>query len=172
MKKLITVAFLTLLLLTQAFAQKTTTKGVEIEYDKIKDMTTISVMLPLSDSLLPGENIVFGSLDVFKGKIRTTPVPEKVIVTFISISKKKQFSGSRSWSALADEERIKLGDGEYVVEANSGGVAEVLLYALSIENLKKIVDAKQVEMQVGNREFTLSELQMVSLREYYKKLNS
>ena len=172
MKKLITVTLLTLILLTQAFAQKTTTKGVEIEYDKNKDVTTVSVMMSLTDDLLPSESLVFGSIDVFKGKIRTTATPEKVIVTFISISKKKQFSESRSWVALADDERIRLGNGEYVVESGNSGVAEILLYALSVENLKKMTDAKKVEMQVGNKEFTLSESQMVSLREYYKKLHS
>lgn len=170
MKKLITITFLTLLLLTQTFAQSSTTKGVETEYDRSKNKTTITVLLALTSST--GDNLIFGSIDSFSGKTRTSPTPDKVLVTFVSVSKQKQFSSSRSWGVFADDERIKLGEGEYISERGSSGEAELLLFALSVDNLRKIAKAEKVQMQVGKKEFTLTEAQLESLREYYKQISS
>ncbi len=90
---------------------------------------------------------------------------------FLSISKKKQYSTSHSWIILADEERVKLGDGEYQGGGgNDSKAAEVIFHSISLENLRKITNAKKVEMQLGNTEFTLTESQVKTLKEFYRQI--
>ena len=164
MKNLLTTILLMLLLMTASYAQTTTSKDLEVEYDKFKDSTTVTLKLPIMEGLL----LVL--IDSFSGKKRLS-MPDNVLTTFMSVSDQKQFYISHSWIILADDERIRLGDGLYTGGTTASSRAtEVILYPVSQENLKKIANAKKVEMQLGSKEFALTESQITSFKEFYKQL--
>lgn len=168
MKNILTITFLTLLLLVPSYAQTTADKNIEIKYDKFKDRTTVSLKLTITEKL-PIEELLFALTNSFEGK-KQTSMPSDISGFFLSVTKEKQYSISHSWIVLADDERIKLGDGMYQGEANDSRAAEVIIYSISSENLKKIANAKKVEMQLGSKEFTLTELQLASFKEFYKQI--
>lgn len=169
MKKPLTITFLTFLLAITSFAQTSTDKNVEIKYDKFKDRTTVSLKLPIVNNPLQSEELYLGMTSAFNGN-KPTSIPDSVYSFFLSVTKTKQYSLSHSWIVLADEERIRLGDGQYLGEGGELKAAEVIIYSLSSENLKKIASAKKVEMQLGSKEFALTDSQLASLKEFYKQL--
>lgn len=169
MKNIITIAFLILLLSVPAFSQ-IATKGIEVKYDKFKDKTTVTLMLEVSVKLVPKEDLVFGSASAFDGK-KPTSIPDKHVFTFISNSKLKQYEFYNSLIILADDERIKLGNAtSYIPGKSDFEPSEIMIYTLTSENLKKIVGAKKVEMQLGKTEFTLTEPQLEAIKEFYKQI--
>lgn len=47
---------------------------------------------------------------------------------------------------------------------------ELLSFSISLEDLKKIANAKKVEVQVGRAEFTIDNSKLESINEFYKQL--
>lgn len=168
MKNLIAITIFTLLFTISCFAQ-IDTKGVETKYDKFKDKTTVTLMLEMNIRLVPKEDLVFGSSSSFDGK-KPTSIPDKLVFTFISNSKIKQYEFSNSLIILADDERIRLGDAKYIGGTSSFEPSEIMIYTVSLENLKKIVAAKKIEMQIGKTEFALNDAQLNAVKEFYKQI--
>jgi hypothetical protein len=147
-------------------------KAVEVKYDKFKDTTSVTLTLQLIKKvalLSTGEDLSLSLVSSFDGK-KPTLMPDDINGFFLSVSKKKQYSNSHSWIVLADDERIRLGDGVYKGEEGAVRAAEVIIYSISLANLKKIASAKKVETQIGNAEFTLTEPQLQSLKDFYKQI--
>ena len=168
MKNILATTILILLLFVSSFSQ-IDTKGVEVKYDKFKDKTTVTLMLEVNIKLVPKEDLVFGSSSSFDGK-KPTSIPDKFVFTFISNSKLKSYEFSNSLIILADDERIRLGNATtYISGKSEYEPSEIMIYTLSSENLKKIVGAKNVEIQLGKAEFALNENLLKAIKEFYKQ---
>jgi len=168
MKKILATTIFTLLLTISSFAQAVEFGKITTKYDKFKDITSLSLKLAISKDT--NEFFVLFINAAFDGK---TPASsdKDIMFSFISMTSEKQPApASRSWIALADDERINLGNGEYTNTLISTTYASTMAYFVSEINLKKIANAKKVEMQVGSKEFALSESQIASLKELYKQL--
>jgi len=166
MKKLIAVTIFTLLLTISSFAQVLTEKDFEIparketKYDRFKDKTTVSLTIPITSIF----SLTFDNS--YDGEKRTSP-PTKVVASFMSLDISERYLISRSCIILADKERIRLDNGTYLSE----GEGEVLFFFLSLENFKKIANAKKIEMQLGsNNEFALGQSRIDAIKDFYKLL--
>lgn len=165
MKKLIATTIFTLLLTISSFTQVFTDRDFEsapekeTKYDKFKDETTTSLKFQLTRNL----SLTFD--DTFEGKKRTSKLTE-IRVSFISSDTNEGYLIARSCIFLADDNRIRLNDGNYL--SAYGG--EALGFSISLENFRKIANAKKLEMQLGSREFGFSKTRLDAIKEFYKQL--
>jgi hypothetical protein len=157
MKNLLSITFLILIFLVLSSAQ--TNNKVEIEYDRFKDWTTVSIRLPILSDL----SLKFS--DIFDGKKRTS-TPKNVSLYFISSDIEEDYFASSSCIFLVDDQRIDLGYGKYLASRD----VELLSFSISLENLKKIANAKKVEYQIGRTTLTLTDSQLEAIKEFYKQL--
>jgi hypothetical protein len=167
MKNTLITTLLIFLLSVSSLAQGVKPGEPETKYDKFKDETNITVVIQLSETSIENLSLTLGTS--FSGK-KPPSAPKDIISFFLSVNTRKQYSISHSWIILADEERIKLGDGEYQGTGSSTKAAEVIFYSMSPENLRKIANAKKVEIQLGNKEFTLTESQVKNLKDFYERV--
>jgi hypothetical protein len=160
MKNLIATTLLILLLLTiSSFAQISTKNGVSTEYDRFEDSTTVSVDFQLERKL----SLTFSN--TFDGKKRTS-TPKNISISFISLDISEQYLYSYSCIFLVDDQRISLDSKHYIRQ----GDGELRSFSLTLEDLKKIANAKKVEMKLSSRIHILTESQLATLKEFYKQL--
>jgi hypothetical protein len=179
MKKIFTITFLTFLLFVPNFAQttnnkelitsspQTTNRDIEIKYDRFDDSTSINLKLKLTWN----GKLSFSLSNSFSGKKRVS-IPKSITVSFTNLynqvlTQQDEYFNSRSCIFLVDDKRIRLDNGLYDrVET----VGEFIVFSLSLENLKLITNAKKVEMRLDSSEFTLTDKQLESIKEFYKLL--
>lgn len=140
---------------------------VAFKYDKFKDKTQIHMTTLVSGAPLKGLLMVLST--AFDGK--TAPKDVKVLISFISFNESKLYNDERSFIILWDDKRITPFELKYDdSERAKLNYVETIIYAFPIEYLKKIGEAKSVEMQLKNTEFVLKEKQLSLIREFYKQL--
>jgi hypothetical protein len=173
MKNILIITLLIFLLSVSSIAQSPKPGEPETKYDKFKDKTTVTVVIQLSKTLIIGgvliEDLSLTLATSFNGR-KPPSEPKDITSFFLSVNTRKRYSFSHSWIILADEERVKLGDGEYEGTASGAKVAELIFYSMSRENLKKVANAKKIEMQLGDTAFTLTESQVKNLKDFYKEI--
>ena len=125
---------------------------LQIKYNRIEDRTTISTK-PESK----------GSLSFFlyvshPGQKLTKPL-DTVFFVIESYSRDGQFRETKDVYVLADDERFTLSNPTRNpdIDINSRSVrpSERLMFALSKSQLKRIVNARKVEMKIGVRSVAL-----------------
>lgn len=137
-----------------------------IRYDKFKDITDVSVgpfaISPVKGSVL-GMNAEFS----FAGQT----VQEDVSVVSLVFSSYSAFRGAgwtfvdhRDLYGIIDGERLELGEGAW--KSHIGNLSsEELVFTLPIATLRKIAEAKTVELKVGLVELKLKEEHLIAFRD-------
>lgn len=176
MKGLTVLTTLTLLFSTVAFSQSASefkarikaekVRNIEVTYDKFKDKTWISTkpvsLIPGLASLLagigePGDGDEYPSTWNFEVYVSYTG--EKLEAPQESFALRVT-SYSRGWIFLRgdqtlyflldDKDRFELESFDQNNEIRRGGVIETKFYEISRDHLRKILEAKKVEVKLGN----------------------
>ncbi len=177
--KIYILILLTILLVSLAtFGQEAATKTVkEIEqqkkpfknsnryfatYDKFEDLTIVRcVGFNLISNMTGALQIVAGGAGtrpsmIFLGAgfqfsgdtLKTTPTD--YFILFDYSGEEWQFLKKSKLIALIDDERVQFGDGDALRDVERGGVTERIGFKISKEQLKKLSEAKKVEIKIGN----------------------
>lgn len=119
-----------------AFGQTTRENGIEVAYDKFKDVTNVR-LFEMSSPLAMITSFSYGGAKLTKD-----------VDTFYLF-----FSGSRcSGFCFNDAALILLIDGERFHGGYRKGLGDSTIYRISRDDIKRIADAKLVEYQVGRFE--------------------
>jgi hypothetical protein len=148
---------------------------LESVYDKFKDLTTVSVQMPVHHALLPPKIRADGSLrdyladvDVFavysfEGQRPIKPLSFTLI--FKSTGTGAVFGVSPSLIFLVDGQRLKLGNmQERTVYRTQGIVDEYTSVEMHADVFELLAKADIVEAQVGHIEFSFSHAQLKGFR--------
>lgn len=167
MNKLIIFTFVLLLTISVSAQRnnKSTIKSIELKqsYDRFKDATIITLWIDIK----PNFSILFVS-----GFDNKKPISENNLVSIVINSKSKDlfYRYSNDLDFLLDGNRLSLDNGKYSVERSGNFINEGITYFYFQDTLKKIIEAKKVEAKIGDTEFTFTEKQLESIRDFYKKL--
>jgi hypothetical protein len=152
-----------------AFGQ-TTNSGLNKKFDKFKDQTLISTsflkLYPANSFSNDNLQIVMTANVSFSGETLTAD-SELFHLHFITRSPSWRFLHSHDLTLLADGKRIAGGTGIRRGDINSGpgvSVSESLIYTLTRKDFQTIVDAKSVELQIGNFESKFSTADLLHLQ--------
>jgi len=145
------------------------TPKVDVEYDRFKDVTVVSISPVFVISPNP-TGLQFGLMSGYKG--RTPITPKTVIGVFMSASPSEyeKYKISRGVIILADGERINLGTATHALDYRNGFYIEAMLVDIPFEVLQKINRARSVEVQIGSTEFVVSPVLQDAMREFAGKL--
>lgn len=159
-----TIACLTILtaawalFIPAAFAQDDEKEKVEVEtkYDKFEDRTSAELM-PLTVWGAYYDRLLMGAIAMKPGNVQDRRQPDQAALFFISLTKERSPLGEASLIALVDGERLRLGTAKILLKKNPIGsvIKEEMLVRISWEDLRKIANAKSVEMKLGHTEFSL-----------------
>jgi hypothetical protein len=145
---------------------------LEQKYDKFKDKTSYSLRLLVKGDPIPFEGISILTNIEFDGKVFPTTKKEFSLL-FINIEKKTRLhTTAPSLIFLVDNQRIKLENKLYVPDKDKPTLIEMAFYSLTLDNLKTFANAKVIEGQLGELEFTFTERQRQLLKEFYDKLTA
>lgn len=134
MKKLLPIIIL--LFAVSAFGQTTRENGIEVAYDKFKDVTNVR-LIEIGGPLSMLTSFSYG------GQILTKDAEQFYLF----------FSGSRcSGFCFNDAALILLIDGERVHGGYRKGLGDSTIYSIDRDMIKRLADAKLVEYQVGRFE--------------------
>lgn len=145
------------------------TPKVDVEYDRFKDVTVVSVAPVFVINPNP-TGLQFGLMSGYKG---STPItPKTVIGVFMSASPSEyeKYKISRGVIFLADGERLNSGTATHALDYRNGFYIEAMLVDIPFEVLQKINGAKNVEVQIGSTEFVVSPVLQDAMREFVRKL--
>jgi hypothetical protein len=143
---------------------------IEEKYDKFKDRTSISLNMQLIGVKLDGLAILV--TDGYEGN---KPMPsknasEKLPLTFLGVGDERKYKLFHSLIILADDERIRLGDAAYLDLPIRTKYVETMIFAVPYDTFRKIINAKKVEAQLGDTEFTFTEQHLEALRDFYSRI--
>jgi hypothetical protein len=148
-------------------------RGFVVEYDRFEDVTSVyyngfelmgfgeSVAGILSQGSKSEEppSLELKAGFAFKTNKLTTNV-EKIYLAFTSSDTEWRFLKNRELIAIADNERIRFGEGDRDSDVKIGtgfALRESLAFTLTREELRKISNAKSLEIKIGGREQTLKD---------------
>ncbi len=135
-------------------------RAYKVQYDKFKDQTRIfSGFFPASKSslyIMTNRMISIGSAFFFDGQM-LIKAPSEFYILFETSGGDWAFLKDHHFYAIADGERMDLGDGEHDGDVKLGGVSEYLIYKLTSENFHKIASAKKLEIKIGQYETELKD---------------
>jgi hypothetical protein len=139
-----------------AFAQKLEL-GFTSRYDRFKNSTEVD------SGFMKVEDIQFDCSFSYDGEVLKKPA-DFANFAFISQSRDWKFLDRHQAIILADGERFNLGDGTHSGKVSLGGVREIMVYSVPRRDLLKIGNAKQVEIQIGNEQFTMNAEHLGAMR--------
>ena len=145
------------------------TPKVDVEYDRFKDVTVVSIS-PIFVINPNPTGLQFGLMSGYKGRIPVTP--KSVIGVFMSASPSEyeKYKISRGVIFLVDGERINLGTATHAPDYRNGFFIEAMLIEVPFETLQKINRAKTVEVQIGSTEFVVPSVLQDAIRVFAGKL--
>jgi hypothetical protein len=144
---------------------------LQLKYDKFKDTTDINLTLLLSGEVFPFEGISLMTGVKFDGKI-FPDTRKDILLIFLNNEKvAKIHTVAPSLIFLADNKRIRLENKVFVSDKEGHpSKLEVGIYSLPLENLKQFASAKVLEGQLGEKEFTLNQKQLLLLKDLWSKI--
>lgn len=134
-------------------------KHYTVEYDKFKDITFVS-NAPVTIPETPKGKTFLSGLAVevsfnFTGQTMDVE-PAKLWLTFRSNTSDWVYLRSHHLIIIADGQRYDFGEGVRSSDIFGRSVAEVLSYRVTRDELKAIVDAQSVDVQLGPTETVLN----------------
>jgi hypothetical protein len=144
-------------------------------YDRFRDITTVSITLPVHHAILPPKMRASGALrnylaDVdisvaysFGGERPIKPVSYSLILQ--SSAKGPLFGREPSLIFLADDQRLRMGSmQERVVYHEQGIVDEFVAAEIPSDSFAMVANSNVVEVQIGNIDFSLSDFHLKGFR--------
>jgi hypothetical protein len=165
MKKLAAL-LLALLFALSVVAQESAppkTGKVTQDYDRFKDLTTVSLEMQLTGEAPRG--LAVKAVQSFGGKA-PAKAPDKILLAFVSAGDKQEYAIEHGLIFLADGERLKVDNSAYMKDRAGSGYIEMMVIAVPLETLKKVANAHKVEAQLGETEFELDDKQRASLKQF------
>jgi hypothetical protein len=142
------------------------------QYDKFKDVTNVTLKpMPMPCPL--GEEAWLTAQFSYPG--RTLKRPDQVIIGFVFASKKAKFGQSVELIVLVDGERLRVGEMYRDVNFTSrhmNPVRETMAQIIPLAIFTRIAHAKKIEAQLGIFEFSLSDENLLALRELAARMAS
>lgn len=127
-----------------------------VKYDKFRGETEVSIG-PFS---LKG--IKFRMSAYF---IATDSPTKDIYIEFRSLSRDWKFLRNSELYALADGERLLLGDGSQDRELLRYGVKETIQYKIPVETFAQLAKARSAELKIGNVQFRLKDEHLEAFRD-------
>lgn len=157
---------------TSAEAKRTFkhSETIEDKYDRFKDSTTVSVTMQLMGVKTNGLAMLLSDSYAGQGANRKPPTGN-VLLSFVSAGDESHYKLFHSLIFLADDERIRMGDGVFIDLPLSYRVVESVTFGLPRDTLRKLASAKKIEFQLGPTEFTFSDSQLEAIRDFESRLN-
>ena len=100
----------------------------------------------------------------------TPQIPEKLMIQFIANSDYWKYLRNHNITFLLDGVSLKLGQVKRDSSVGSGNVTEHLLKIISLETFLKIINAKEVEVQLGSTEIKISHEELEAMRDYASRM--
>ena len=156
-----------------AVAQKEPTLNVISRYDKFKDETTVSIAMPLYHRVSPpltgpvGDLKFIADIDVYVVYSYSGQQPAKPQLIYLlleSTADTTAFGANPSLIFLADNTRIRMGTMIQKVRRYGSLLKETETAEIPIESFVILANADNVEVQVGEVAFPLSELHLRGFR--------
>lgn len=142
---------------------------IEEKYDKFKDRTSVTLNMQLIGEKLDGLQILV--TDSYEGnKPKPKTASEKSPITFLAVGDDRKYKLFHSLIVLADGERIRLGEAAYLDLSMRSKYVETMIFAVTYDTFRKIINAKKVEAQLGETEFTFTEQQLEALRDFNSRI--
>ena len=163
MKTLILILALAAVGLGQSFQTRLETfdkpKDFKVEYDKFKDTTRVAMTKGKSWHTKKSK-AGMDEIDVRAEFTAPGQSLEKNIDKFWLIfeggGSEWTFLNNRSLIFLLDGEQLDLGDGEHDGSVRLGGVDERVVFSVDRSEFEQIINAKNIEMQLGSFEGTIN----------------
>jgi len=89
--------------------------------------------------------------------------PDPIMLTFWVLTKKPRFAEAHDLKVIFDSETVDLGDARYVSKPREN--MEYLNFEISRGNLSRIAQTRDVKLQIGNFEFSLTPDQRIVIAE-------
>lgn len=89
--------------------------------------------------------------------------PDPIMLTFWVLTKKPRFADAHNLRILFDSESVDLGDARYVSKPRDN--MEYLNFEISRANLLRIAQTRDVKLQIGNFDFSLTPEQRIVIAE-------
>lgn len=156
------------------------TRKIETSYDRIKKLTTVSIIPmqvygePLSSSRYIGSDQAnFSASFTHLGRTLRAH-PKRVLFSLTSTSQDWKYSDFRKLSALVDGRRINLGPMEHVpsftvrasANANSDDyISQGIDISVPYKTFLRIANGERVRIRMGPREFKLTKNHLEALRD-------
>jgi hypothetical protein len=163
--------------------------GVKAEYDKFKDVTSITLEPQLLYGRDPADTAVAAAIlseatnlplranyDALIIALRTTvksyPIrePEHIGLIILSISNRPRFRHDQELILLIDGKRLRLGNMDVVTSKEyPDGTIETLTMLISYKTFVQIASGDKVEGKIGPQEFLISETLSKQIREFVRR---
>lgn len=144
---------------------------VHIRYDRFKDSTTVSINPMHVGTFTNGYGNPFYKLSIgaaYSYSGRQARKPDLIAIKFYSSSRGALFAKDRSreLNVIADGERIPFGQlARGDSQVSDGKIVESLTAPMPIGIFRRLVNAKKLEMRLGNYPLDIKEKYVQALRE-------
>lgn len=146
------------------------TNGTNVEYDRFKDITTVST-IPVNvfdDKKISNWGLIyfriFGQYQV-NGSVGQLPKTVKLAFSWSGIRPFFANESEKTLNLIIDGKRTNYGELQYGGLIRVGvGYKEQVWVEMSIADFESFINAKSIEMQLANLEFALQPAQIESLR--------
>ncbi len=135
------------------------------KYDNLKDNTTVSLNLKLSQM---GEDLTIGSFFSYSGKNLITPT--NVSLRFVARSDDWKYLRNAELVFFVDGRRIELGEMKRSFSIGIGYVLESLSLTIPLNTFLEIFNGKAIEVKLFTTTFKLTEEQLEAFRDYASRM--
>jgi hypothetical protein len=144
-------------------------KKIVEKYDRFKDRTVVFLY---GLTVKGGFSRSVGMATIFNSPGHTVQMPQYVEVFFTSASRQWQIGGDRGLIILADGARYDYGQTKLTDVYISGDIiVDGMDVHIPTPDFLKIINAKTVEMRLGDAEFKLAPDHMEALRDFASRMN-
>jgi hypothetical protein len=148
------------------------TKYFSVKYDKFKGVTDVFVRIDLTPKKVDiFQNITFNI--IIASRFTGNGIPEHSIEQTLcvsSTSKDWRFLKNRELNLLVDASRMPLGNGTHDGDVETYFVSEVLCWPITEQQRNSILNAEQVEFQLGSLESAIGKDKLLLFKQYQKLL--
>jgi len=133
-------------------------KQYEVRYDKFKDVTTVLAkhfVIARGKNIFNVQSVNCSAGFEFNREILKQDVEHFILAIEVTSQHQRMFSSLPSLILLIDGERFKPEEGDYKKDILpiTTSTDETILYSIDAKVFSKMANAKQIEFQIGDKEF-------------------
>ena len=139
-----------------------------MDYDRFKDTTTVAIRFLLVNRPNDGRNLILMVLATSKGKPVAPLRADLIAVAFVSVRADltRQIAADRVLYVIADNERLRFDLDLMSSDYRDDLFSEQLTGRISLDLLRRMAAATQLEMRLRSDELTFESKQQANLRLY------